>query len=70
MADSKEPKTRVFSLVFCRRLSVGLAVARARLASRVVLVETDDRVVSVWRTILYGDWKAGSSIHFHFSVDT
>ena len=33
-----------------RSLETGWQVA-------VVLVETDDRVASVWRTILYGDWK-------------
>ena len=53
----KDPRPGIFVEPFAGGCSVGLAVARERLASRVVLVETDDRVASVWRTILYGDWK-------------
>ena len=53
----KNPRPDVFIEPFSGGCSVGLAVAKERLASRVVFVETDDRVASVWRTILYGDWK-------------
>jgi len=53
----KNPRPDIFIEPFAGGCSVGLAVAKEWLASRVVFVETDDRVASVWRTILYGDWK-------------
>jgi DNA adenine methylase len=53
----KNPKPELFIEPFAGGCSVGLAVAREKLASQVIFVETDDRVASVWQTILYGDWK-------------
>ena len=37
--------------------SVGLMVASEGLAQHVTLVERDDQVAAVWRTIIYGDWR-------------
>ena len=37
--------------------SVGLMVASEGLARHVTLVERDDQVAAVWRTIIYGDWR-------------
>ncbi len=53
----KSSRPDIFIEPFAGGCSVGLTVARKRLASQVILVETDDRVASVWRTILYGDWE-------------
>ncbi len=52
--------------------SIGLLVAAERLADRVTLVEYDEQVAAVWRTIIYGDWKwlAERIITFHFTPQT
>lgn len=53
----KNPPLDVFIEPFSGGCSIGLAVAKEELAGQVILVETDDRVAAVWRTILYGDWE-------------
>lgn len=51
---------------------VGLTVAFERLAERVVLVELDDEVVSVWKTILEGDseWLVRRILSFDLTEET
>lgn len=57
---SRSPRPREFIEPFAGGGTVGLTVAFERLADRVLLVELDDDVAAVWRTILCGDaeWLA------------
>src|SRR3989304_6099144 len=53
---------------------VGLSVAFERLADHVTLVELDEQVAAVWKTIIYGDyeWLVDKIIRFdltHENVD-
>lgn len=50
---------------------IGLTVAIEKLANHVTLVELDDKVASVWKAIIYGDykWLASAIIHFDFSIE-
>ncbi len=50
---------------------VGLTVAFERLAEKVILVELDDSVASVWRTMLQGDadWLADRILNFEIITD-
>ncbi|MDM8527120.1 DNA adenine methylase [Anaerolineales bacterium HSG24] len=51
---------------------VGLTVAFENLAQRVTLVELDQQIAAVWKTLLYGDGKglADRIVAFDFSVET
>lgn len=50
---------------------IGLTVAFENLASHVTLVELDEQVCSVWKAIIYGDfkWLANEIIHFDMSPE-
>lgn len=51
---------------------VGLTVAFEDLADHVTLVELDQQVAAVWKTILHGDgeWLADRIVEFEFSPET
>ena len=42
---------------FAGGAGIGLSVAAEKLAEHVTLIERDDQVAAVWRTILYRDWE-------------
>ena len=50
---------------------IGLTVAFEKLANHVTLVELDEQVASVWKAIIYGDykWLANEIIHFDLSSE-
>jgi DNA adenine methylase len=50
---------------------IGLTVAFEKLANHVTLVELDEPVASVWKAIIYGDyrWLANEIIHFDLSSE-
>jgi DNA adenine methylase len=50
---------------------IGLTVAFEKLANHVTLVELDEQVASVWKAIIYGDykWLANEVIHFDLSSE-
>lgn len=51
---------------------VGLTVAFENLANHITLVELDQQIAAVWKTILYGDgeWLADKIVEFNFSPET
>jgi len=55
--DSIGHKPTEFIEPFAGGGSVGLLVVSEGLADHVTLVERDEQVASVWRTVIYGDWK-------------
>jgi DNA adenine methylase len=50
---------------------VSLTVAKENLADRVIMVEIDDEIAAVWKTIFYGDveWLINKIISFDMTVD-
>ena len=50
---------------------VSLTVANENLADHVIMVELDDEVAAVWKTILYGDadWLISAIISFDLTID-
>ena len=51
---------------------IGLTVAAEQLAEHVTLVELDDQVAAVWKTIIYGDaeWLASRIVNFELTPDS
>lgn len=66
---SLDKKPAVFVEPFAGGAIVGLTVAFERLADRVLLVERDDQVAAVWKTILGrdGEWLAQHILDFNLT---
>jgi DNA adenine methylase len=64
-------KPLVFLEPFAGGAIVGLTVAFERLAEKVVLVELDEQVAAVWRTILSDEheWLAGRILSFDMTIE-
>ena len=56
---------------FAGGANIGLSVAIENLADHVTLVELDEQVAAVWKTIIYGDyeWLANKIINFDFTYE-
>jgi len=50
---------------------VSLTVANENLADHVIMVEIDDEIAAVWKTIFYGDvnWLINKIVSFDMTVD-
>lgn len=68
------PKPNYFIEPFAGGAIVGLTVAFEKYAKEVLLVEKDEQVAAVWRTIINdkngAEWLAEQIIHFHLSPDS
>jgi DNA adenine methylase len=54
---SKEKRPRYFIEPFAGGGIIGLSVAFEKLANQIILVELDDQVASVWKTIISGNYE-------------
>lgn len=69
---SRDPKPAELVETFCGGGIIGLTVAFEELAERVVMVERDDQVAAVWRTILGGGAEdlANRIVSFDLSLES
>lgn len=69
--QSIEPKPRILVEPFAGGAIVGLTAAGENLVERVILVEKDERVAAVWKTILNGSgaWLASRIVDFDFTPE-
>lgn len=62
---------KVFIEPFAGGGIVSLTVANERLAEQVIMVELDDEIASVWKTIIYGDvdWLIHKIVSFNMNIE-
>jgi DNA adenine methylase len=70
--DSLTPKPTLLIEPFAGGGIVGLTVAFENLAERILMVELDEQVASVWETIIHGesDWLANRLLNFNMTRES